>query len=437
MNNNNAYDNQPVYIVDGCRTPFLKARGQPGPFSAADLAVAASRPLLYEQHLDAKNLEEAITGCVMPSAGEANISRIIALRIGLNRSTPAWTVQRNCASGLQAIDSAAQDIAMGRADLVLAGGVEAMSHAPVLFNDAFVHWLATWYQTKDFGKRARLLAQIRPHFLVPLFALMKGLKDPIVGLSMGQTAENLAYLFNINRDEMDAYALQSHLRLAKAQDEKYLTEVTPLYDANGKYYLQDDGVRRDTTLEALMRLKPTFDKFGTVTAGNSSQISDGAAFLILASAKAVEKFKLPVLARIVDAEWAALDPAEMGLGPVFASTPLMQRNHLDLQQIDYWEINEAFAAQVLACLKAWDSPEFCRKYLGLEDKLGKIDMSRLNIYGGAIALGHPVGASGARLVLQLAKILQRNNAKRGIASLCIGGGQGGAVLLENIVPSPL
>lgn len=422
-----------VYIVDGARTPFLKARSTPGAFSASDLAVSTCKTLLARQSFKPSDLGEVIAGCMMPSPDEANIGRIIALRLGCGDYVPGWTVQRNCASGLQAIDSAAQDIIMGRHDLVLAGGTEAMSHAPLLLNKSMVGWLGAWSEAKGFAAKAKVLAKLRPGHIAPVIALLRGLTDPLNGLSMGQTAEILAYRFGITREQMDEFAMTSHLRAAEAQDQGYLSEITPAYDNKGNISLIDDGVRRDSSMERLAKLKPFFDKpFGMVTAGNSSQVTDGAAFVILASADAVKQYNLPILGRIVDTQWSALNPAEMGLGPVHAITPLLKRHDLKLKDIDYWEINEAFAAQVLACLRAWEDADYCRNQLGLENALGTLDTERLNVDGGAIALGHPVGASGARLVLHLLHLLRRKKAKRGIASLCIGGGQGGAMLLENV-----
>ena len=422
-----------VYIVDGTRTPFLKARGKPGTLSASDLAVNTGRELLSRQPFSPTELGEVVVGCMMPSPDEANIGRLIALRLGCGKAVPGWTVARNCASGMQAIDSAAKDIASGRHELVLAGGTEAMSRAPLLYNNGMVNWLSGLMAAKSAGGKLKQWTQFRPSFLAPVFALMRGLTDPTVNLSMGQTAENVAYRFNITREQMDAYAVESHRRVAAAQDNNYLIEVKPAYNTKGEYFVQDDGVRRDSTIEKLATLKPFFDKkFGNVTAGNSSQVTDGSAMLLLASKDAVKKYQLPVLARIVDVEWAGLDPAEMGLGPVYASTALLKRYNLRKDDIDYWEINEAFAAQVLGCLAAWEDDEYCKQYLGLDKAFGKIDQNRLNVDGGAIALGHPVGASGARIVLRLVNILKRENAQRGVATICIGGGQGGAMLIENV-----
>jgi acetyl-CoA C-acetyltransferase len=423
---------RPVYIVDGARTPFLKARGGPGPFSAAELATQAARALLLRQPFAPHAFDEVIAGCVMPGPDEANIARIVALRIGCGERVPAFTVQRNCASGLQALDSAARNIGSGRADLVLAGGIEVMSHAPVLLGTAMVNWLGLWQRARTVPARLKALAQLRPAHLTPVIGLLRGLTDPVVGLSMGQTAEILAHRFAITREMMDAFALESHRRLANAQDQHYLDEIETVYDAHGHCHGLDDGLRRDTDMEQLGKLKPVFDRpFGKVTAGNSAQVSDGAAWLILASEDAVARYRLPVLARLVDSQWAGLDPAQMGLGPVHAMAPLLMRHGYDSGDIDYWEINEAFAAQVLACLAAWADGEYCSSHFGLEIPFKPIDTSRLNVDGGGVSLGHPVGASGARITLHLVHVLRRHKARRGVASLCIGGGQGGALLLEN------
>ncbi|MEX0607151.1 MAG: acetyl-CoA C-acetyltransferase [Halofilum sp. (in: g-proteobacteria)] len=427
-----ANQQHPVYIVDGARTPFLKFRGRPNAFSAADLGVAASELLLLRQPFAADMLDQVIFGCAGPAAEEANIARIIALRVGCGQNVPAWHVQRNCGSGMQAIDSGAHEIAAGRAQMVLAGGTEAMSRAPLLFNERFTAWLAELRQTRGLGKRLRHLGQLRPQWLAPEPALLRGLTDPVSGLTMGQTAENLAWRFGITREQMDQFAYGSHQRLAQAQDGDLLPELQPLFGTDGQAHVADDGVRRDSTVADLARLKPVFEKpFGTVTAGNSAQVTDGACALLLASEDAVERWQLPVLARIVDSEWAGVDPAQMGLGPVHAITPMLRRHRYALGSIAYWEINEAFAAQVLACLEAWNNRAYCRHELGLSRPWGEIDPETLNVDGGGISLGHPVGTSGARITLHLAHVLRRAKARRGVASQCIGGGQGGAMLLEN------
>lgn len=422
-----------VFIVDGNRTPFLKAKGKPGPFTASDLAVYAGRELLARQPFKPQDLDEVIIGCMMPNPDEVNIARVISLRLGCGKKVPAFTVQRNCASGLQSIDNAAQLIQLGRADLILAGGTDAMSHSPLLFNKKMVNWLSDFQASKSFKQKFLTALKFRPQYLSPIIALLKGLTDATIGLNMGQTAEILADKFNISREEMDQFALQSHTRLANAVDQQHLAEISTLYDSFGNYYDKDDGLRRDSTLEKLASLKPFFDKkYGRVTAANSSQITDGAAMLILASKDAVEKYQLPVLAKIVDTQWAGVEPRQMGLGPAHAIPPLLQRQQLSLDNIDCLEINEAFASQVLACTKALACEKYCKEELGWDKAVGLIDPSKLNVDGGAIAIGHPIGASGTRVLLHTANVLKRSNKQWGIASLCIGGGQGGAMLIENV-----
>ena len=425
--------NQPVYLIDGERTPFLKARNKPGPFSARDLAVACGRSLLMRQPFRASDLNEVVTGCMIPSADEANISRLIALRIGCGKHVPAYTVQRNCASGLQALHSAMKDIVSHGHDLVLAGGTEAMSHAPLLFNEGMATWLGAWFSAKTVTQRLRLLPRFSLSYLTPIISLLRGLTDPITGLNMGQTAEELAYQFNIDRLAMDNFAMESHLRLAASNKAGGYSEITPLYSPKGDIYDYDDGVRPDSTLEKLSKLSPLFDKkFGQVTPGNSSQISDGAAFLLLASEKAVKHYGLTPKAKIIDVQWSGVEPNTMGLGPVHAVAQLLQRQKMVMEDIDYWEINEAFAAQVLACIAAWNDKDYCEKALGLSAPLGALSMEKVNVDGGAIAIGHPVGASGARLVLHLLHVLERHQGHYGMATLCIGGGQGGAMLVERV-----
>jgi len=423
-----------VYLVDGSRTPFLKVRGKRGPFTPVDLAVQCGRPLLARQPFPASAFDSVILGCVNVIADEMNPARVAALRLGMGEAMVAYTVQINCGSGMQSIDSAFRAIREGTSDLILAGGAEALSHAPLVLRDEAVDWLAG--MQKSAGPMARMQSafQIRPGDLKPVVGLERGLTDPITDLGMGQTAEILAHHFGITRAMADAYAVESHQRLARAQDDGTLEgEVLPAFDREGRVYKRDDGVRGDTSTERLAGLKPVFEKpYGQVTAGNASQVTDGASWCILASGAAVEKHGLKPIARLVDSEWAALDPSVMGLGPVMAVTPLMQRNGLGCDDIDLWELNEAFAAQVLACLAAWQDDGFCREVLGLDAPFGTIARERLNIHGGAIALGHPVGTSGNRIVLHLANALKATGGRRGVATECIGGGQGGAMILEAV-----
>ena len=421
-----------VYIVDGCRTPFLKAKNI-GAFSAADLAVATGTSLLNRLAIDPANIDEVILGSAMSGPDEANIARLVALRLGCGFHVPGLTVMRNCASGMQALDSAAIQIAAGRNTLILAGGTDAMSHAPLLFNPHMVKWLNQWRVAKTVTAKLMILGRLRPQFFLPIIALLQGLTDPLIGLNMGQTAEELAYYFKISRAQMDDFALMSHQRLAAAYTTGRMQEVVPIIDNNGKLYTQDEGLRANPSLQQFSQINPCFDKkFGKVTAANSSQITDGACLLILASVDAVKKYGLQVIGRIIDSQWAALAPSQMGLGPVHAVTPIMQRQGLTTKDIDYWEINEAFAAQVLACLAAWDDVDYCRNQLGLDAAMGAPSQACVNREGGAIAVGHPIGASGARIVLHVLHTLKQQEGARGMAAICIGGGQGGAMYLERV-----
>src|SRR3954467_1621186 len=284
---------KPIFIVDGARTPFLKSKNRPGPFAAADLATQAGRALLIRQPFRPDQPDEVILGCAAPSVDEVNIGRVAALRMGCGQKVPGWTVMRNCASGMQAIDSGINNILAGRSKLVLAGGVDALSRAPLLYADKMVLWFSDMAAARTTGQRLALFARMPvAAVLKPVIGIMKGLTDPMVGLLMGQTAENLAHRFGITRTQMDAFSVASHKKVAEAQDQGRLApgggEVEALYDRDGTVFPLDDGVRRDATPESLAKLRPFFDrKYGNVTAGNSSQITDGAACLLLASEEAV------------------------------------------------------------------------------------------------------------------------------------------------------
>jgi acetyl-CoA C-acetyltransferase len=423
---------RPVYIVDGARTPFLRARGKPGPFTPVDLAVQAGRPLLMRQPFAPTAFDLVILGCVNVISDEMNPARVAALRLGMGDEQVAFTVQINCGSGMQSIDTAYRYIRDGSHEMILAGGTEALSHAPLVLRQSATEWFGGMAQAKSPLDKAQKLTEIRPDFFSPVVGLERGLTDPITTLNMGQTAEVLAHRFGIDRATADAYAVESHKRLAAAQEAGTLDgEVVPAFDRDGGAHGHDDGVRPDSSIEKLAKLKPAFEKpYGKVTPGNSSQITDGASWLILASETAVEAHGLEPIAEIKDSEWAALDPSIMGLGPVLSATPLAQRHGLSVDDIDLWELNEAFAAQVLSCLAAWQDDDFCREVLGYDEAFGRIDRARLNVDGGAISLGHPVGTSGNRIVLHLANAMKAGNHRRGIATECIGGGLGGAMLLE-------
>jgi acetyl-CoA C-acetyltransferase len=421
-------------LIDGSRTPFIKARGKPGPFTPVDLAVQCGRPLLLRQPFPPDAFDQVILGCVNVLADEMNPARVAALRLGMGEAMVAFTLQINCGSGMQSIDTAYRYIQDGTSDLILAGGAESLSHAPLVFSRGAVNWYARLFAAHDIGARLSALLGFRPSFFKPIIGLEEGLTDPITDLNMGQTAELVSHLFHIARRQADQYAAESQQRLAAAQKNNYFAgEIEPAFARDGTVFDHDDGVRPDTSIDTLAKLKPAFERpWGKVTAGNSSQITDGASWVILASEEAVKTYKLAPKAVIVDSEWSALDPSVMGLGPVYCSTALLKRHRLTLSDIELWELNEAFAAQVLGCLAAWEDAEFCRDALGLDAPAGRIPRDVLNVDGGAIGVGHPVGASGNRIVLHLVNAMKRLGKKRGIATECIGGGQGGAMLIEAI-----
>jgi acetyl-CoA C-acetyltransferase len=375
-----------------------------------------------------------ILGCVNVIADEMNPARVAALRLGMGEAMTAFTVQINCGSGMQSIDTGYRYIQDGTSDLILAGGAESLSHSPLVLSRGAVDWFAALNGARDLGSRLKALAGFRPSFLKPIIGLERGLTDPIVELNMGQTAELVAHLFNVSRRDADQYAVESQIKLARAQSNGFFVgELEVAFSPDGKAYDHDDGVRADSSVEHLAKLKPAFERpWGKVTAGNSSQITDGASWVILASEQALRDHKLEPRAVIVDSEWSALDPSIMGLGPVLCSTALLRRHGLRLADIELWEINEAFAAQVLSCLAAFEDDTFCRDVLDLDGPAGRLDRDKLNVDGGAIGLGHPVGASGNRIVLHLVNAMKRLGLKRGIATECIGGGQGGAMLIEMV-----
>jgi acetyl-CoA C-acetyltransferase len=423
---------RPVFIIDGSRTPFIKARSGPGPFTPVDLAVQCGRPLLARQPFAPTAFDQVILGCVNVIADEMNPARVAALRLGMGEKMVAFTVQINCGSGMQSIDTGYRYIREGVSDLILAGGAEALSHAPLVWPAQGVRWFAGLAGAKGIGAKIMAALKVKPSYLKPIIGLERGLTDPITELNMGQTAEVVGQLFSITREQSDAYAAESHKRLANAQSQGFLKgELETAFSRDGRFFDHDDGVRPDSTAESLAKLRPVFERpWGQVTAGNSSQITDGASWVILASEEAVAKHGLTPKAAILDSQWSALDPSIMGLGPVLSATEILKRNELTLGDIETWELNEAFATQVLGCLAAWNDEKFCREILGLDGAAGQIDHGKLNVDGGAISLGHPVGTSGNRIVLHLVNAMKRLGTRRGIATECIGGGQGGAMLIE-------
>lgn len=423
--------NSPLVILAGVRTPFSRAGTTLSEFDAVELGRAAVAGLLTKTGLDPALVDETLMGCVGQPADAMNIARVIALRAGIPEDKPAMTVQRNCASGLEAITTAQERAAAGHGGVFIVGGTESMSQMPLLFRQQTALKFAMLARAKSFGAKARAFTAFRPQDFAPVIALKLGLTDPVAALNMGETAEVLAREFAISRDVQDAFAVRSHLRAAQSRD-ALREEVVPVFAGRRevKAVTEDNGIRPDSSLEKLAKLPPLFDsRHGTVTAGNSSQITDGAAALLVCSEAMAEKLGITPLGRLVSHAYTGCDPARMGLGPVKAMQAALQRASWKLDDAEIVEINEAFAAQTLAVLKCLKDKS-AAQHAGLDSPLGDLDETRLNPQGGAIALGHPVGASGARLVLTALKQLQRTGKKRALVSLCIGGGQGGAACLE-------
>ncbi len=423
-----------VAILDGVRTPMAKAGTVLKDSPADDLAAFVVRELLARAQIQPGEIDEVVIGNVAQPANAANIARVIALKAGIPVSVPAFTVHRNCASGMESITTAALKILSGYGKVFIAGGVESMSNIPLLFPKEYAEFASRLSRAKSFGQRLSALAGFRMRMLKPEVALLEGLTDPISGLIMGLTAENLSRAFHIDREEQDELALLSHQRAAAAQRDGTLAQEilpVPALPSFDRMVTQDNGIRENQSREALAKLPPYFDRRnGTVTAGNSSQITDGAAAVLLMAESQAKSRGLTPLGYLRDFAYASLEPDRMGLGPVYATSILLDRTGAVMKDIDYVELNEAFAAQVIACERAFASDEFSRNFLGRDKKLGELDRDRMNAQGGAIALGHPVGMTGTRLVIHALKELQRRKKNVGLATLCVGGGQGAALLLE-------
>ncbi len=425
--------NTDVAIVAGIRTPLGKASGVFDQLGAVELGALTVREVLARSPVARDDIDQVIIGNVIQPANAANVARVIALTAGIPRRVPAHTVHRNCASGMQAVTDAAASIQLGRADVVIAGGVESMTHAPLLFHDRFRAAMAKLPRARSLQQKIPVLMEIAKAPWKPRIALLEGLTDPTVNLGMGQTAEVLAREFGISRREQDEFSVQSHHRAAASWDAGWFDDEAMHVFAPPSFAAvhRDEGIRAGQSVEALAKLRPVFDKpLGSVTAGNSSQITDGAAMLILASREKAEAEGWPIMGYLHDWAYAGCDPERMGLGPVYATQRLLASAGVAVSDLARMEINEAFAVQVLACLKAMNSKAFAKNKLGLDKAMGAPDMDVLNVHGGAVAFGHPVGMTGARLVLTLLRQL-RDDTCGGLAvgTLCIGGGQGGAVLL--------
>ncbi len=425
-----------VAIVNGYRTPFVKAGGAFNFVPAQELGRVVTHELLARTGVDPNHVDEVIFGNVAQPMDATNIGRVIALQAGLPITTSAYTVSRNCASGMQSIASGMDLIQAGKAQVVIAGGTESMSNIPLVFSKDMSTFLSDLARAKSPMAKLRQLAQVRPSLFKPIIALLQGLKDPFCGLNMGQTAQILANEYGITRDMQDQFALQSHQKTIRAMESgRMQEEVVPVFASQDKRIVDRDiGPRANQTLEALAKLKPYFDRrHGNVTVGNSCPITDGASAILLMSEEAVAQYGAKPLAWIHSYAFGGLDPKRMGLGPAVASPLALKKAGKKLADMELIEINEAFAAQVLSVMHVFAHPADAQ-HVGIPhtDLLSAVDPNIVNVNGGAIALGHPVGTSGNRIVMTLAHELTLRKKQWGLASICIGGGQGGAMVLERV-----
>jgi len=424
-----------IAIIGGLRTAMGKANGALKNVSADDLAVRVVKEVVIRSGIDVDKIDEVIFGNVAQPGNAANIARVIALKSGLPKHIPAYTVHRNCASGMEALTTASCKIWAGEAEIILVGGTESMSNIPLMFGSQMTNLFANLFRAKTLGKKLAAIAKFRPNFLKPIIGIEQGLTDPVSGMIMGCTAEAVAKEFAITRKEQDEFASLSHNRAeAATKSGIFKEEIVPIFnnDENNSLMIEEDeGIRKGQNPEGLAKLKPYFEKdTGTVTVGNSSQLTDGAAAMIIMRESKAKELGLEVLGYLRDFAYAGLDPEVMGLGPVYATSKVLDKTGLSLADIELIELNEAFAAQAIGCERAFASDDFCKRNLGKDKALGIINRDITNVNGGAIALGHPVGMTGSRIVLHLLREMKRRNKKRGLATLCIGGGQGGACILE-------
>jgi acetyl-CoA acyltransferase len=420
-------------IVAGLRTPFARSGTVLRDVPAVQLARHVARELLYRSGLDGNLVDEVIFGQVIPSVLVPNVAREVSLLPQFPKTIPAYSLNRACASGAQAITNAHDQILFGHADVILAGGVESLSDIPILHSKRMSQILVAAGKARSLGQRLKLFASIRPKDLVPV---SPAIAEPSTGESMGQSAEKMAKENGISRDAQDRLALLSHQRAAAGTADGRLTaEIAPWFGGADmdEVTTSDNGIRTDTSLEALAQLKPVFDRrYGSVTAGNSSPLTDGAAAVLMMSEDRARALGYRPLAAIRSYAVAAVDPGwQLLMGPAFAVPKALDRAGITWKDLGLVEIHEAFAAQVLSNTQAWASKAWAEK-LGRSAPVGEVDWERTNVMGGSIAIGHPFGATGARLVTTLANEMRRRDVQFGLISICAQGGMGLAMVLEQI-----
>jgi len=418
-----------VAIVDGCRTPFARSNTVFQKLSAVDLGKVAVRELVSRSELDPTLIDQFVYGTVVQSVQEPNIAREVQLGSGIPATVPAFTVGRACASANQAITSGAEHIALGLADVVIAGGAESLTDVPILFSDEMRDALVTASKARSVGARLKAFAGIRPRHLAPI---APAIAEPTTGLTMGQSAELMAQSNGISREEQDRWALRSHqLAWAATEDGRLTQEIAPVY-VDGVAITTDNGIRPDSSLDKLSSLKPAFDrKYGTVTAGNASPLTDGASAVLLMSEDRAKELGYEPLGYIRSYAYAALSPSDQLLqGPVFATPIALQRAGLNMSDIDLLEMHEAFAAQVLSNMQWLQSRKIAEERLGLSQPVGLPDEDRINVMGGSLAIGHPFGATGGRITVTLLNEMRRRDKKFGLITVCAAGAMGFAMVVE-------
>lgn len=420
--------NQRVAIIGGQRIPFVKSFREYAKTTNQEMLTGAVRALVEKYNLQGKLLGDVALGAVMTSSLDWNLSREVVLGVGLDPRTPAFNIQRACGTSLETLDLIALKITTGQIQVGIAGGCDTNSDLPVMAQRSLAWKLIDLNNARSAGERIAKILSIRPRDLKPSFP---GIVEPRTGMSMGQHTERMVKQWKITREEQDLIAYESHVKAANAYREGFYNDlIVPFKGAT-----RDTIVREDTSLEKLSKLKPAFDKTsaGSLTAGNSTIFTDGAGAVLLSSEEYANQNNLIAQAYVKDVQSTAVDyvhGAGLLMAPTSAVANLLQRNKLTLQDFDFYEIHEAFAGQLLCTLKAWEDDAYCKKELGQEKALGSIDRTKLNVKGGSIALGHPFGATGSRIVATLAKLLQQKGSGRGLISICTAGGMGVAAILE-------
>jgi acetyl-CoA C-acetyltransferase len=417
-----------VAVLGGNRIPFARSNGAYAKASNQDMLTAALDGLVDRFALAGETMGEMAAGAVLKHSRDFNLTRECVLGSKLAHETPAYDVGQACGTGLETAILVANKIALGQIDSGIAGGVDTTSDAPIALNDRLREILLEANNAKSNVDRLRALAKVRPGHIVPEIPRNA---EPRTGLSMGEHTAIMAREWGVTREEQDELAAASHQNLAAAYDRGFYDDLTTPYLGLER----DQNLRPDSTVEKLAKLKPVFGgEDGTMTAGNSTPLSDGASTVLLGSEEWADEHRLTVLAHFIDAETAAVDyvgkKEGLLMAPAYAVPRMLERNKLALQDFDLYEIHEAFAAQVLCTLKAWDDPVFCKQRLGLDEPLGEIDRSKLNVNGGSLAAAHPFAATGGRIVAGLAKALSERGGGRGLISICAAGGQGVVAILE-------